>query len=154
MLADEHYWYHQKEFLPMLLTPHVALLVLPIARAILPEKYMTDSNVEFSGTVYKFLWGATNFGGGLLFTRVTVLAWNYSGVGGILQQLWEHPAVSSVAFDTTFCWITWTMWWVIQNRSVSDAIDVEEKDDGYAGAGSGRTTTRVDDDSSVRRRQT
>lgn len=154
-LADEHYWYHQKEFMPMLLTPHVALMIMPLLRAVIPPKYLSDSNVEFAGTVYKFLWAANNFGGALLFTRVTALAYGYSGIRGIWQQLFEHPAVSSVSFDAIFCWITWGTWWAIQTRTVSErpAIDdaAEKKSDG-PGSGSGRTEAVPDGDSTLRRR--
>ncbi|KAJ4295351.1 hypothetical protein N0V90_007363 [Kalmusia sp. IMI 367209] len=154
LLADEHYWYHQTEFMPMLLTPHIALLVMPLARAVVPQKYFNDSSVEFAGTVYKFLWGATNFGGGLLFTRVTALAYSYSGARGIWQQLWEHPAVSSVAFDAIFCWITWGTWWALRTRSVSDVPAIEEdgKEDEWTGVGSGRANTVPDGDNGIRRR--
>lgn len=154
MLADEHYWFHQTDFMPMLLTPHVALLVLPLARAILPEKYFTDSNVEFAGTVYRYLWAATIFGGGLLFVRITGLAYNYSGIYGIWQQLFEHPAVSSVAFDAIFCWITWFMWFRIQSRGPVETSQGEEdkKQGEWEAAGSGRAVPVVDGDSGMRRR--
>lgn len=154
-LADEHYWYHQTEFMPMLLTPHVALLIMPLLRAILPQKYLSDSNVEFAGTVYKFLWAANNLGGVLLFTRVTAMAYTYSGPRGIWQQLWEHPAVSSVSFDAIFCWITWGTWWAFQAKIASNepAIDDRaEKADMWTGTGTGRTDGIPEGDGSLRRR--
>ncbi|KAJ4359494.1 uncharacterized protein N0V89_000048 [Didymosphaeria variabile] len=153
-LADEHYWYHQTEFMPMLLTAHVALLVMPLLRAVVPSKYLSDSNVEFAGTVYKFLWAANNFGGGLLFTRVTATAYKFSGPRGVWQQLWEHPAVSSVAFDAIFCWITWGTWWAIQMRTISTtpALDDDEKEGEGTGVGSGRADVVPENNGAMRRR--
>lgn len=155
MLADEHYWYHRTQFVSMLLTPHIALLILPFARAIIPEKYLTDSNVELVGDVYRYLWVATIVGGGMMFVRVTGLAWSYSGVWGIYDQLWEHPAVSSVAFDVIFCWISWYMWWKIQRQSGKDVPGAEEadKEGEWVAESSGTTAAGArEDDSGVRRR--
>ncbi|PVH95084.1 hypothetical protein DM02DRAFT_691659 [Periconia macrospinosa] len=128
MLADEHYWYHETDFLPMIITPHVALLFLPIARALLPSTLFTDSSVEFAGTVYGYLWGATIFGGGLLLARMTAISYNYSGFRGIWDALLEAPAVSSIAFDVIFCWIAWGVWWSIQGRRPSDPLKDKEED--------------------------
>lgn len=155
LLADEHYWYHQTDFMPMLLTPHIALLVLPFLRAILPTKYFTDSNVEFAGTVYRYLWVATLFGGGLLFVRITGLSYNYSGFRGIWDALLESPAVSSVAFDVIFCWITWITWWRIQKQTGGNVLEAEKQEvqeDEWVGAGSGRAAQVADGDGAVRRR--
>ncbi|KAL5397359.1 hypothetical protein PMIN06_005573 [Paraphaeosphaeria minitans] len=153
-LADEHYWYHQTEFMPMLLMPHIALLVMPLLRALIPQKYLSDSNVDFAGPVYKFLWAANNFGAGLLFTRVTALAYNFSGPRGIWQQLWEHPAVSSVAFDVILCWVTWSTWWAFQTRNTSGtpAVGEEEKKGESAATGSGRAHVVPETGSEMRRR--
>ena len=126
LLADEHYWFHQTDFLPMVLTPHIALLVLPIARALLPANILTDSHVEFAGTVYKYLWSATIFGGGLLIARMTAISYNYSGFRGIWNALLENPAVSSIGFDVIFCWITWVAWWNTQKRSVGDVLNSDQ----------------------------
>ncbi|KAL5372930.1 hypothetical protein DPSP01_013098 [Paraphaeosphaeria sporulosa] len=153
-LADEHYWYHQTEFMPMLLTPHVALLAMPLLRAVVPQKYLSESNVEFTGTLYKFLWAANNFGGGLLFTRVTAVAYKFSGPRGIWQQMWEHPAVSSVAFDVILCWVTWSAWWATQTHTTSamPAIGEDEKEGESAAAGSGRADALPETGSAMRRR--
>lgn len=153
-LADEYYWYHQKKFMPMLLTPHVALLVMPLLRATIPRKYLSDSNVDFAGTVYKYLWAVNILGGALLFTKITVLAHSYSGIFGIWQQLWEHPAVSSVAFDVIFCWITWGTWWALRAQIISDKSSIDgkaEKKNEGTGLGSGRVDA-VPESDSLRRR--
>ncbi|KAF2642592.1 hypothetical protein P280DRAFT_269030 [Massarina eburnea CBS 473.64] len=154
LLADEHYWFHQTDFLPMIVTPHVALLVLPIARALLPGKFFTDSSVEFAGTVYTYLWSATIFGGGLLIGRMTALSYAFSGFRGIWDALLENPAVSSIAFDVIFCWVTWAAWLSIQKRSEGDVLgfneDEDEKADDWA-AGSTRVAS-AGDESGVRRR--
>ena len=41
-LADEHYWYHPTHFMPMLMAPHVALMLLPVARALVPARYLSE----------------------------------------------------------------------------------------------------------------
>jgi hypothetical protein len=153
-LANEHYWYHQTEFMPMLLTPHVALLVMPLLRAVVPHWYLSDLDAEILGTVHKFLWAANSFGGGLLFIRVTAMAYRFSGPRGIWQQLWEHPAVSSVAFDAIFCWITWSIWRAIQTRtfSATPAIKDDEKEGAWTGAASGRAEAVPSGDGAIRRR--
>ena len=47
LLADDDYW-HNKKFMIVLLIPHLALLVLPFARAILPAQYFRDEDVELT----------------------------------------------------------------------------------------------------------
>jgi hypothetical protein len=153
MLADEYYWFHQTDFLPMLLTPHIALLVLPLARAILPGTYFTDSNIEFAGSVYKYLWGATVSGGSILLLRMTSMAYGYSGIAGIWNALLEHPAVSSVAFDVIFCWLSWLTWWRVQPQYVKSVpgFDEDEQSGEWVGGNTGTTTSGADD-SGMRRR--
>lgn len=146
MLADEYYWFHQTEFLPMLLTPHIALLVLPFARAALPEKYFTDSNIEFAGTVYRYLWGTTILGGSLLLLKMTIMTYDYSGLLGFWNALLEHPAVSSVAFDVIFCWISWFTWWRVLPQTIENELDFQEDDrnhDLLVGASSGSATDHM-----------
>ncbi|KAF2678337.1 hypothetical protein K458DRAFT_436004 [Lentithecium fluviatile CBS 122367] len=154
MLADEYYWFHQTDFLPMLLTPHIALLVLPFARAILPAKYLTDSNVEFAGTVYRYLWGTTIIGGALLFARITSMAYGYSGAIGIWNQLFEHPAVSSVAFDVIFCWLSWYTWWRAQPRYVDEVLggDEDEQSGEWVSGASGTLASGTGGEGGIRRR--
>jgi hypothetical protein len=153
MLANEHYWFHQTDFLPMLLAPHAALLILPGLRAILPSKYFTDSNVEFAGTVYKYLWGTTILGGGLLFLKMTWMAHDYSGLEGIWHALLEHPAVSSVAFDSIFCWLSWVTWWRVQRQSAEATWRIDEVNHGgeWAGAPVG-VASGADGNREMRRR--
>jgi hypothetical protein len=139
----------------MIIAPHIALLALPSARALLPDKFFTDSSVEFAGAVYTYLWGVTLFGGGLLLARMSFMSYNYSGFRGVWDALLEHPAVSSIAFDIVFCWIAWTAWWITQGRNGGNVLVVdkneEEKADAWAGAGSARAA-RVNNDSGIRRR--
>lgn len=157
LLAENHYWYHQTQFMPLLLTPHIALLVMPIARAILPRKLFMLSQIELSGSVYKFLWATVILGSVAIFAKVTFVAYTFSGIDGIWEQLLAHPAVSSVAFDAIFCWVTWCTWWALGTRSVSNATSIREqeiwaKEREDTGVVSGRADSVLDGDSSMRRR--
>ncbi|KAF2866947.1 hypothetical protein BDV95DRAFT_191518 [Massariosphaeria phaeospora] len=154
LLADEYYWHH-KEFMSVLLAPHIALLVLPFVRAILPAKYSTDVNHDLADSVYnKVLWPVTIVGAALLNLKQTWTAVSFGGFAGIWGALWEHPAVSSVAFDVVFCWITWITWWSIQRQGVDDVLGFEQhgKEYDWPAAGSGIAATRGDTDGGVRRR--
>jgi len=108
-LADEHYWHHPTHFMPMLLAPHVALMLLPTARAIVPARYL-DSDPQFTDKVYYMMWVSTTLIAGMVSGYTTVKAYDYGGLEGIGNALFEHPAVSSVGFDVIFCWITWICW--------------------------------------------
>jgi hypothetical protein len=152
LLADDAYWHH-KNFLPVLLIPHLALLVLPSIRAIVPAQYFRDDDVEFTEGLYKYLWGATFFGGGLLWWKVTGLAYSYSGIIGIVNAILEHPAVSSVGFDVIFCWITWFLWWRLQRQGVEGPIVLEKEEyESWDGVGSATTAAGGLDGGAVRRR--
>jgi hypothetical protein len=150
LLADDEYW-HAKSFLPVLLIPHLALLVLPFMRLIIPAQYFRD-DVEFMEGMYKYLWGTTIFAGALLFWKVTGLAWSYGGIVGMINAILEHPAVSSVGFDVVFCWITWFTWWRIQKNADEDDVPyVKGSSDGWTGVGS-TTTVGVGEDAEMKRR--
>lgn len=140
LLADEYYWHHPTDFMPVLLAPHIALLVLPFARAIIPAKYFNDNNVEFVDKVYNYLWALVLGNAGLMLLKATATAYAYSGFQGIQNALLEHPAVSSVAFDVIFCWITWICWY----RTQRTPVDKQWRDD-VTGMGHGFT----EDDSSA-----
>lgn len=154
LLADEHYWHHPTAFMPVLLAPHVALLVLPLARAILPTRYFNDNDVAFSDKVHNYMWALVLGNAGLMLARTTATAYAYSGFRGILDALLEHPAVSSVGFDVIFCWITWICWYRTQSTTAED--DVKEtaasSHSGYTNDGSGIAVGASGYDGSVRRR--
>jgi hypothetical protein len=139
----------------VLLVAHLALLVLPFLRLIIPAGYFRDDDVEFMEGMYKYLWGGTIFGGALLYWKVSSLAYNYGGIVGMINALLEHPAVSSVGFDVIFCWVTWFMWWKI-NRTAPEEDDdgafEKANDDGWTGVGS-TTTVGVGDEGHVTRRR-
>jgi hypothetical protein len=116
-LADEHYWHHPTHFLPVLLAPHIALMVLPVARAVVPARYFED-NEQFTDQVYNYMWALVLGNAGLMLVWTTATAYSYSGFVGIQSALLEHPAVSSVGFDVVFCWITWICWYRTQAESV------------------------------------
>jgi hypothetical protein len=114
LLADEHYWHHSTDFLPVLLIPHVALLVVPFARALVPARYLPESDVAFDDKVHGYMWALTLANAALMMLKTTYAAVSYGGFQGIQNALLEHPAVSSVGFDVVFCWITWICWYSIQ----------------------------------------
>jgi hypothetical protein len=112
LLANEHYWHHSKDFLPVLLIPHVALLVVPFVRALVPERYFPENYVPVDDK----LWALTFGNAAVMLLNMTYAAVSYGGVQGIRNALLEHPAVSSVGFDVVFCWITWICWIGTQGR--------------------------------------
>jgi hypothetical protein len=135
-LADEHYWHHPTHFMSMLLAPHIALMVLPVARAIIPAGYFND-DVQFTDKVYNYMWVLVLGNAGLMLAWTTATAYAYSGFTGIWSALLEHPAVSSVGFDVIFCWITWISWYWTQAKPVRtdvlkqmDGTSTESVDDG------------------------
>jgi hypothetical protein len=153
-LGTEDY-YHTPEFMTVLLIPHVALLVMPFARAVLPSKYLTDAYVDFAENVYKYLWGTTIVSGILLELKTTLAVHNWNGLSGTWHALFEHPAVSSVGFDVIFCWITWTVWWKTQSHSSDNALADEQlrNEANWISAGSGTGVVGGDSHSGeVRRR--
>ena len=123
LLADEHYWYHPTAFMPLLLAPHVALLLLPFARAILPTRYITDPSEAFVDQAYNSMWILVLINGGLMLLRTTAIAYADKGFQGVCSTLLEHPAVSSVGFDVIFCWTTWICWYWTQSRNPSSSLD-------------------------------
>jgi hypothetical protein len=135
-LADEHYWHHPTHFMPMLLAPHVALMALPVARAVVPARYFND-DAQFTDKVYNYMWALVLGNGGLMLAWTTATAYAYGGFAGVQSALLEHPAVSSVGFDAIFCWITWICWYRTQTnavandgRKVTDGTRNELMDDG------------------------
>jgi len=113
--------------MPVLLTPHIALLVLPFVRALVPSRYFPENDVAFNDKVYGYMWALTFVNAGLMLLRTTWMAVSYGGFQGIQSALLEHPAVSSVGFDVMFCWITWLCWNWTQGSAVGsvarDSID-------------------------------
>ncbi|KAF2739622.1 hypothetical protein EJ04DRAFT_508509 [Polyplosphaeria fusca] len=146
LLLNKEYW-HSDAFMPLLLTSHVALLVLPCARVLLPQKYSEDDPGTV-GKIYDYLWRLTAGGGALLFLRATATQYNYSGFQGIWDALFEHSAVSTVAFDVIFCWISWITWWVVRGANLDDNIkavheglrEKDEKESSWSDAGGGTAT--------------
>jgi hypothetical protein len=121
LLADEHYWHHSTDFLPVLLIPHVALLVPPFARALVPAKYMPENSTSFEDKTYNYMWALTLGNAALMMMKTTYAAVSYGGFRGIQSALLEHPAASSVGFDVVFCWITWICWYSTQGVNSGSA---------------------------------
>lgn len=149
-LVDEHYWWDKKHA-PVVVIPHVALLVLPFARGLLPSRFFKEDDVEFSRGMYKYLWGATIFGELLVFWKISGLAYNFSGLVGMFNALLEHPAVSTVGVDVIFCYISWFVWWRIQKRGVEGPTVLEKEND--KSWGSGTTVTVADDSATLMKRR-
>ncbi|OAL52269.1 hypothetical protein IQ07DRAFT_678291 [Pyrenochaeta sp. DS3sAY3a] len=154
LLADEHYWHHPTAFMPVLLAPHVALLVLPFARLLLPSRLFNDDDFAFTDKVYSYLWFLVLGNGGILFLKATFTAWSYSGFQGISNALLEHPAVSSVAFDVVFCWVSWACWYLTQSKTINDDLKERSYADNSESIhdGSGSAVGVSGSDSGIRRR--
>jgi hypothetical protein len=116
-LADEHYWHHPTHFMPVLLAPHIALMALPVARAVIPASYFQD-DAQFTDKIYNYMGALLLGNAGLMLAWTTATAYTYSGFVGIQSALLEHPAVSSVGFDVIFCWVTWICWYRSQATPV------------------------------------
>jgi hypothetical protein len=114
LLTDERYY--STAFMAVLLTPHIALLVLPVTRALVPNKYLDDGDVDSNDKVYSYMWALTMGNVTLMLLRTTHMAWSHGGFGGIGSALMEQPAVSSVGFDVIFCWISWVFWYQTQGK--------------------------------------
>ncbi|KAI8935191.1 hypothetical protein NX059_007782 [Plenodomus lindquistii] len=130
LLADEHYWHHPTAFLPVLLAPHAALMILPIMRGVVPAAYFHE-DVDFTDKVYNHMWALVLGNAGLMLAWTTATAYAYSGMVGVWYALSEHPAVSSVGYDVIFCWGSWLCWYLTQSqdtRSVSKMVkpDIDE----------------------------
>ena len=113
-LAQEKYWYHKTVFMPLLLAPHVALLVLPSVRAILPARLFRAGDTGSVDKIYSALWLL------ICTSGMQLLLKTYNATDkleAIRDALLEHPAVSSVGFDVIFCWTTWICWWLVQTES-------------------------------------
>jgi hypothetical protein len=154
LLADDHYWHHSTDFMPVLLTPHVALLVLPFVRVLLPAKNFPDHDVAFNDMVYSYMWLLTFANAAIMLLKTTWMAVSYGGFAGIQSALLEHPAVSSVGFDVIFCWITWICWTFTQGSAMSS---IARKSVNYAresneDGGVGIATKSYGYDSNIRRR--
>lgn len=154
LLADKHYW-HTPSFMPILLTPHLALMVLPLARLLLPARCFSNSNenLTFVDKVHKHMGQLTLGAGSLMLVRTTAQAYAIGGFQGIQHTLFEHPAVSSVGFDVVFCWITWICWWKLQGQGVGNSTrNLPEKQDENLNVGSSTTVSDSNIDAGTRRR--
>jgi hypothetical protein len=154
LLADEHYWHHSSDFMPVLLTPHVALLVLPFLRAVVPDNYVSEGDAASTDRIYKYLWALTLGNAGFMMLKTTYTAWSYGGFEGIGSALLEHPAVSSVGFDVVFCWVTWICWLRTQQQDVG-RVAQERIDDAkvvLASDSAGTAMTSTGFESGVRQR--
>ena len=111
--------------MPVLLAPHVALLALPFARAVLPARFFKDDDEVFVDKTHNYMWALVLGNAGLMMLRTTTTAYAYSGTQGIRDALLEHPAVSSVGFDVIFCWITWICWYWTQGKAINEDLKVK-----------------------------
>ena len=116
LLSKETYWNGAPGFMPVLLLPHVALMVVPTARAILPARlFPADGNSTVDKIYSSLLLFNSYFVGRLALT--TYNAYVAGTLSDIFNALLEHPAVSSVGFDVIFCWISWLCWWQTQGQN-------------------------------------
>ena len=120
LLSRETYW-HGPGFMPVLMLPHVVLLIVPTARAILPARFFPEGELRTVNKIYSSLLTFTFYFVGRLAVT-TYKAYVAGTLGEILSTLLEHPAVSSVGFDVIFCWISWLCWWQTQGRHSSSYV--------------------------------
>ncbi|ORX96510.1 hypothetical protein BCR34DRAFT_180373 [Clohesyomyces aquaticus] len=152
-LGLEDVW-HSEDFMLPLLLPHIALMLLPVARAVLPARHFTDGGVAFSDRMDRYSWIATLVGGGVLFLRETVKAHGYGGVAGLISAIREHPAVRSVGWDVVCCWISWAAWLAVQYLGTPGTVTSEThaKEAQFEGVGVGSSVMGDTAGGEVRRR--
>ncbi|KAH9862605.1 hypothetical protein IAQ61_010023 [Plenodomus lingam] len=153
LLADEHYWHHPTAFLPVLLAPHVALMILPTVRAVVPARYFNE-DFDFTDKVYNYMWALVLGNACLMLAWTTATAYAYSGMVGVWYALSEHPAVSSVGYDVIFCWVSWICWYRTQSRGMKRVSKTSSGglDDGRSQNGIGIVIGASGFEGSVRRR--
>jgi hypothetical protein len=154
LLSDDHYWHHSEDFLPVLLAPHVALLVLPFARVVVPAKYFPENGAAFDNKVYPYMWALTCGSAAFMLCWTTAKAVSYGGFEGIWSALLEHPAVSSVGFDVVFCWITWVCWFCTPDGGIDSMLgeSVGKADETRIDNGVGTAVESNSADGVIRRR--
>lgn len=154
LLADDHYWHHSKDFLPVLLVPHVALLVVPFVRALVPGRYFPENEVASDDKIDGYIWALTLGSAALMLLKTTYAAVSYGGFQGIWNALLEHPAVSSVGFDVVFCWITWICWYGTQGGEVNSVARraIDRAEDMYGNDGPSVAIKSTGSNDGVRRR--
>lgn len=154
MLASEHYWHHPTDFVPVILTPHIALLVLPACRAILPARILGVEDRQVKDKAYSFMWTLTLCNAALMLCKTTWTAYSYAGFTGIQNALLEHPATSSIAFNVILCWTSWAFWLSIQRGQMFAGVrkgsmeDAKMLEDDYTGI----AIDSKDSDDTIRRR--
>ncbi|KAF3034600.1 hypothetical protein E8E12_004187 [Didymella heteroderae] len=119
LLRKDKYQNRGSGFMQLLLLPHIALMILPTLRAILPASFFPSGDTKTVNKIYGFLW-LTNayFFGDLIWA--TCKSYQDGNLGDIGGALLEHPAVSSVGFDVIFCWLSWICWWQTQSDGPPD----------------------------------
>ncbi|KAF3006766.1 hypothetical protein E8E13_010082 [Curvularia kusanoi] len=120
LLSRESYW-NGPGFMPVLLLPHVVLMIVPTARAILPARLFSTGEPRIVDNIYKTLL-MLNLYFIITLAKTTFKAYMAGTLNEILGTLLEHPAVSSVGFDVIFCWISWLCWWQTQGQRSTSYI--------------------------------
>ncbi|KAF2204506.1 hypothetical protein GQ43DRAFT_364396 [Delitschia confertaspora ATCC 74209] len=114
LLLDEPIFQNPDWFMPLLLLPHLALMLPPLLHAVLPRSWeFADAGVPFAGRIYDLWWSSLCYGGLFKLALMTFRGVTEVGFSGIMAALHEHPAVSSVGWDVIFCWVSWGCWTLI-----------------------------------------
>lgn len=104
--------YGTPSYLPVLAAPHILLIVLPLLPNLpfwSPEKIYQSS--EDASWHYSTLYNYIIFCSFVLQVITTQNAFNSEqGLYGIVDALYEHPAVSSVGWDVILCWLSFGLW--------------------------------------------
>lgn len=90
----------QREFMPVLLVPHV-LGFAPLITRLRP----TGSATYLTATAMAAV---------LLAQTTAKVVSEGSSVGDLVTVLHEHPAVSSVGWDVILCWFSYGMWYALE----------------------------------------
>jgi hypothetical protein len=118
ILSDDTYWNRPGLFMSALMAPHVVLMVMPLAHALLPATFFAQDDINFVDKAYDYMRYVVFLVGSGRVQATAYKFFSHAGMEILFNTLFEHPAVSSVGFDAIFCWITWLCWWAVRGDTM------------------------------------
>jgi hypothetical protein len=118
ILGNDKYWNLPELFMSALMAPHIALMAMPLARAVLPTHFFAHDDADFVDKAYDYMCYLVCVVGSGRVQATSYKFFSLAGVSIICSALFEHAAVSSVGFDVIFCWMTWLCWWAVGGNAM------------------------------------
>ncbi|OCK80030.1 hypothetical protein K432DRAFT_329046 [Lepidopterella palustris CBS 459.81] len=102
-------------FLPLLLIPHLLLFIPPLLPSLLPASWGTAyPSIAATEKLYSNLYSCIFFFWAMATAQGVWLPARGVNMTEIFEALYEHPAVSSVAWDVMLCSVTLVAWMWVQ----------------------------------------